>query len=97
MGEVMNLIDELNRKIDDLVKQNKELKERLQFFNAVGNTVDKKTYNEVVNENAILKSKIEELKLFLKNTELANEEARKTIARLNKVLAEYQNNCTEGN
>lgn len=83
MGEVMNLIEELNRKIDALVKQNEELKERLQFFNAAGNTVDKKTYNEVVNENAILKKKIEEMKLAQKT---AFDKGMKHLA---KELKEY--------
>lgn len=43
-------------------EENAELKERLKFFNAVGNTVDKQTYNAVVNENVVLKKEIEKLR-----------------------------------
>lgn len=47
---------------EKLEKENAELKERLKFFNAVGNTVDKQTYNAVVNENEVLKKEIEKLR-----------------------------------
>lgn len=49
-------------RIADLEKENAELRERLEFFNAAGNTVDKQTYNAVVNENEVLKKEIEKLR-----------------------------------
>ena len=61
MQEVDFCISDKQR-IEELEKENAELRELLKFFNAAGNTVDKQTYNAVVNENEVLKKEIEKLR-----------------------------------
>lgn len=47
--------------ISNLEKENAELRKRIEEYNLCGNTVDKQTYNEVVNENAVLKAELKKL------------------------------------
>lgn len=51
------LVDE-NEKLKD---KNAKLKKRIEEYNLCGNTVDKQTYNEAVNELAVLKAELKKL------------------------------------
>lgn len=54
--------DELIELIENAAKEQEERhRKRIKDYNLCGNTVDKQTYNEVVNENYFLRQEIEKL------------------------------------
>lgn len=74
--ELVNSVTELESKVAELGKQIKD-------FNLCGSSVAKSTYNEVVNENTVLKAKLQKV------TDFVNSCSRSAVANMIKgILSE---------